>query len=226
MRETMVQRLKLTLAPPVWWALASSVRLARTTRPPGPVPAPVIFACLHRDFIPAILYVQPARPSLLVSNSPDGDILTRTLARGGYRFVRGSTGPDGGKAFVGLLAELRRGFHVGVAVDGPKGPYGIVHDGVIQLSRRADCPIVPLGVRCTKPRVLGTWDRTVVPLPFSGVQVAEGEPLQVPASADGAELERWRQLVQETMRMLHRFPAGKISDLTCESPEGSEPCVP
>jgi lysophospholipid acyltransferase (LPLAT)-like uncharacterized protein len=157
-----------------------------------PAQPPCIYACLHRDLIPAILHVQRVRPMLLVSRSPDGDILVRILSRYGFGFSRGSTGKDGGQAFVRLLAALRSGRSVGVAVDGPRGPFGAVREGVVQLSRRSGCPIVPLLVQPGRHWQLRNWDRTVLPCPFSKVEVHEAEPLFVDPEAQGPVLESWR----------------------------------
>jgi lysophospholipid acyltransferase (LPLAT)-like uncharacterized protein len=194
----LIQRLKLALAPTLWRLWTRSVRVPRGAQPPGAA-GPVIYACLHRDMIPSILYVQPVRPTLLVSNSPDGDILSKTLAASGFGFARGSTGKDGGQAFVRLLAALREGHSVGIAVDGPRGPFGEVREGVIQLSRRSGCQIVPLLSCPGRFWKLGNWDRTVVPLPWSTVRIREGEPLLVPVSADGPELDRWRRRLGLTL---------------------------
>jgi len=184
----MLGQLKLRLAPPLYRLLAGSVRLAGhgTARRPGA--RPVIFACLHRDMIPAIFHVRAARPTLLVSRSPDGDILIRTLGRHGYGFVRGSTGKQGGRAFRDLLLALENGASVGLAVDGPRGPFGVVRDGVLQLSRRTGTPIVPLAVRCGRHLSLRNWDRTVLPLPFSRLDVVEREAVVVPSEASESEI--------------------------------------
>ncbi len=198
MGERLVQKAKLILAPPLWRFLVATVRVTRMPERGADAPS-VIFACLHRDILPALLYVRPARPVLMVSNSPDGDILIRTLGPGRYGFVRGSTGRTGGPAFVRLLAALKAGHDVGLAVDGPKGPFGEIHEGVIQLSRLAQRPIVPLLIRPQRHRVLGTWDRTVVPFPFSRVHVEEAGTVQVPAAASGPELETWRRQLAEIL---------------------------
>jgi lysophospholipid acyltransferase (LPLAT)-like uncharacterized protein len=169
--------LKLRLAPPAWRVLSAGMRL----RAEGDVPPPgaLIFACLHRDILPALVHVRPWRPHLLVSNSPDGEILVRCLGERHYQFVRGATGLDGGRAFVRLRRVLEAGGAVGLAVDGPLGPYGQVRDGVLQLARLTGAPIVPLMVRAPRSLVLRTWDRTVVPLPLSTVTVRQGRPLRV-----------------------------------------------
>ncbi len=187
-----VQRLKVLLAPPCWRLLSASWRINETPlHPAGPDQA-VIFACLHRDILPAIRYCRPALPTLLVSKSPDGRILRRTLARDGFGCVRGSTGHDGREGFVGLLRALRRGRHVGIAVDGPRGPFGTVHGGVLLLGKLSRAPIVPLAVRGRRCLRLGTWDRTVVPLFWASVTVTAGQPLTVPADAGPEQLEELR----------------------------------
>ncbi|HOX26505.1 MAG TPA: DUF374 domain-containing protein [Candidatus Krumholzibacteria bacterium] len=178
------QRLKLWLAPLAWRLLADSWRCNDAPQPPGPGAPAVIFACLHRDMLAAIRYCRQARPTLLVSKSPDGDILIRTLAAAGFGFVRGSTGHGGREGFVGLLRVLQEGRHVGVAVDGPRGPFGTVHDGVLRLARHSGAPIVPLTVTGRGFAALGNWDRTRVPLPWARIEVRAGEPLVVPAAAD------------------------------------------
>ncbi len=195
------QRLKLGLGPAGWRLLAVTCRHRTTSLAPGPVAEPVIFACLHRDILPAMLYCRSARPHLLISKSDDGEILVRTLGRCGFGFVRGSTGHAGHEGFVGLLRALRNGQHVGVAVDGPRGPSGRVHDGVLQLAKRAQAPILPLVARCRGPLVLSTWDRTRVPLPFSAFAVDDKPPVLVAADADDAALEAARRLLGERLEV-------------------------
>ncbi len=190
-----LQGLKLRLGPPLWRLLARTVRIRPPLAARPPRARPVIYACLHRDMIPAILYVRPCRPVLLVSHSPDGDILIRALTPDGFGFARGSTGRNGGQAFVRLLAALREGRSVGVAVDGPRGPFGTVHEGVVQLSRLSECPVVPLLVRPGRHARLRTWDRTIVPCPGGGALVREGPPLQVPPDAVDDAAREWSRRI-------------------------------
>lgn len=185
----MLQRAKLILAPPIWRLLSRSWRADVTERQPRDPSGPAIFACLHRDILAAIVHCRPARPALLVSKSLDGQILIRTLASDGYRFVRGSTGHDGREGYVGLLRELRAGHHVGVAVDGPRGPFGHIHPGALQLARQAGVGIVPLSVRVRPALRLGSWDRTVVPLPWARVEVSAGPEFRLARDATGDQLE-------------------------------------
>jgi lysophospholipid acyltransferase (LPLAT)-like uncharacterized protein len=189
----MLQGLKMALAPPVWKFLCAATRLDPISRRGyAQDDGPFILSCLHRDILPAIMHVKPLRPALLVSNSPDGDILVRTLGRSSYRFVRGSTGDGGQQAFRDLVRQLETGHSVGVAVDGPKGPYGFINDGVLQLARLTGVPILPMLARPRRAWVLDTWDRTVVPQLFTRVELEHGRLMHLPRQLDSAGLDRAR----------------------------------
>lgn len=187
-----LQTLKLLLAPITWRVLKATVRLGEFDRPEGMVSGPFIFACLHRDILPAIMFVRSVRPALLVSDSPDGDILVKTLDPRNYRFVRGATGGDGGRALVRLRQQLNEGHSVGLAVDGPEGPFGSIREGVLHLSRMTGAPVVPLVARASGPLVLNTWDKTVVPVPFRRVRMDMGPVMHIPSTADDDELKRFK----------------------------------
>jgi hypothetical protein len=192
-----LQRLKLLLAPGAWWFLTKTVKLRERAPVPAKEEPPVIFACLHRDILPAIMFVRPAKPALLVSNSPDGDILVRTLGERDYRFVRGATGMDGGRALVHLRRELEQGHSVGLAVDGPEGPFGSIREGVLHLARMTGAAVVPLVARARRPLVLDTWDRTVVPIPFRRLDVAMGETIRIPPGARESDLSGYQRILAD-----------------------------
>jgi len=187
------QSLKLLGAPGLWRLLAASVRLQPRDAVEAGVAGPVIFACLHRDILPSLLFVRAARPHLLVSGSEDGAILVRALAGSGFGFVRGATGEGGGRALVELRRVLDGGGAVGIAVDGPKGPFGEIRDGVAHLARLTGRPVVPLAAVPTAAIHLRTWDRTVVPLPGSRVAMRVGAPLVSGGGAPEAEVARLRK---------------------------------
>lgn len=184
----MLQQLKLLVAPGAWRLLCALTRVEKLPAEYLAAGSPLILSCLHRDILPAIIHVKPARPALLVSHSPDGDILIRTLGERHYRYVRGATGDNGNRAFRGLVKQLEQGHSVGLAVDGPKGPFGSIQEGVLQLARLTGAPILPLAARPGRAWVLNTWDRTVVPRPLARVDFKHGPLLSVPRDAGRTEI--------------------------------------
>ena len=178
-----LQRCKLVLAPGIWRFLRATIVLKEFSAGSDLGTGPIIFACLHRDILPAIMFLRGMRPTLLVSDSLDGDILVKTLGGRDYRFVRGATGGAGRRALVLLRRELDAGHSVGLAVDGPEGPFGSIREGVIHLARVTGAPVAPLLARTNRPLVLDTWDKTVVPVPFRRVEMIIGPILRIPRDA-------------------------------------------
>ncbi len=187
--ELSLLKLKLFLAPLIWRLLYPTLSVPELSPDIPLAEGPIIFACLHRDIVGAILYVAPAHPSLLVSNSDDGLILVRTLGGKNHNFIRGATGENGGRALVHLRRALQDGHSIGLAVDGPKGPFGEIHPGVFQLAKLTGAPIVPLRPVITPSLVLGTWDRTEIPYFFSRIHVQTGPPMKVNATAEDEEID-------------------------------------
>lgn len=182
------------MAAPLAWGFLRSTVTVFPVKGANPLPdGPVIFASLHRDILPAILFVCPWRPVLLVSTSPDGEILIRSLERSGCGFVRGQSGAEGARALVELRRRLLEGRSIGLAVDGPKGPYGSIQPGVIQLARLTGVPILPLRARPSSALMLNSWDRTVVPRPFSRVEMVCGPELHLAADSSDKEMDEARR---------------------------------
>ncbi|MFT5232405.1 MAG: lysophospholipid acyltransferase (LPLAT)-like uncharacterized protein [Candidatus Krumholzibacteriia bacterium] len=196
-RISIAQYFKLLVVPPLWNTYRASLRLEEFGFGADSVSRPLIFTCLHRDMLIALMHTRSAQPTLLVSNSPDGDILVKCLGRQNYRYVRGATGDGGQRAFVALRRALEAGQHVGVAVDGPKGPFGLINDGALQLSRLSGAPVVPLLAVTSKSVSLGSWDRTIIPHFFSTVKMTRGEDLMVRRDAGESDLVRAREQLRK-----------------------------
>ncbi len=107
--------------------------------------------------------------------------MDRAVARGnGYVVVRGSTTRGGSQALRGMVRLVRSGRHAALTVDGPKGPPRVVQPGVVQLARLTGAWILPITSSSSGARFLASWDRFLVPYPFSKGVVAYGEPFPIP----------------------------------------------
>jgi hypothetical protein len=155
---------------------------------------PIIFAGLHEGMMMLPYHFRDrAGGVVMVSRSRDGDIIADTVERFGMRAVRGSSGRGGHDALEAMIEALRHGgVSAGVIVDGPRGPALEAKAGAVALAHATGLPIVP-GTWWTRPLLrAGSWDRTIVPLPFSRIAFAFAPPLFVAPDADAAALERAR----------------------------------
>lgn len=128
--------------------------------------------------------------SMLNSTHVDGQIIAEITGHFGVGSISGSSTKGGTAALRALLSALKSGTSVGLTPDGPRGPRLKASAGILQLARLGRVPIVPLAVATSRRRVLGTWDRFQVNLPFSRGVYVWGEPIEVPADAAGLETAR------------------------------------
>jgi lysophospholipid acyltransferase (LPLAT)-like uncharacterized protein len=132
-----------------------------------------------RTLIPLIYFRNKAIVSM-VSPSRDGEIQYRLHRRYGWDAVRGSSGRDATRAVLGAVKRLRAGVTIAVAPDGPKGPAGSVQAGALYLAWKSGCPIMPIGVSATRAWQMGSWDRFMIPKPFTRIVLVFGEPIVRP----------------------------------------------
>lgn len=157
------------------------------------VQAPIIFAGFHQGMLYLPFHFRDRDGVVMVSASRDGDVIARTMALFGLRSARGSSHHGGDAALRAMIEEVNRTHcSAGVIVDGPRGPAGVAKRGVIELARATGLPIVPGNWWATRRIELGSWDRTIVPLPFARMVFAFEPAMHVPPDADEAQLEALR----------------------------------
>ena len=136
---------------------------------------------------------------ILVSMSGDGELANSTLERLGYRTLRGSSSRYGVRALKAMREMLRGGGAVAITPDGPRGPMHRVNRGAAFLARDSGLPIVPFGFAASTAVRLHSWDRFMIPLPFSRVQVVIGAPILVDAGATDQDLRAVSQGIGEAL---------------------------
>lgn len=179
------------LAAGVIRALGASVRMRHhgdaALRAREAAGEPFILAFWHRHLLLMPYAYRGRRISVLVSQSRDGELIARTVARLGIDASRGSSSRGGLAGMRTLLRKAEQGWDLAFTPDGPRGPAGRVQPGVILAAAATGLPIQPVALAASRCRRLRSWDRFVVPLPFSAVHFVYGEPLTVARRAELAE---------------------------------------
>jgi lysophospholipid acyltransferase (LPLAT)-like uncharacterized protein len=113
----------------------------------------------------------------LVSKSKDGGLLERVLKPLNYKVVRGSS-HTGGSVALGVLVDLARHERsVAITPDGPRGPVHKLKAGAVVAAKRANVPLVLLGVGYQNKRELSSWDKFQVPKFFSRINLIYSDPI-------------------------------------------------
>ncbi len=142
---------------------------------------PSIVAFWHgRMFLlPFALKEYSDRVSILISRHRDGELISNIVEKMGFKTIRGSTGvgKGGERAFLRMVDWLEKKGVVAITPDGPRGPVEVVKRGIAKLSMKTGVPIYPLTFSSSRKIHLNSWDRFLIPLPFSRCKVVLGEPV-------------------------------------------------
>jgi lysophospholipid acyltransferase (LPLAT)-like uncharacterized protein len=133
---------------------------------------------------------------MLISQHRDGQFIARTVAHFGIDTVAGSSSKGGSAALRSMLRSLKQGECVGITPDGPRGPRMRASDGIVHVARMSGVPVIPCGFSSRRRKLLGSWDRFTVALPFSKGVFVWGEPIRVPADATPEQLEQARAAIE------------------------------
>jgi lysophospholipid acyltransferase (LPLAT)-like uncharacterized protein len=140
---------------------------------------PILLALWHgRMFLPIDVHRWQGFVTM-ASKSTDGDIIAGWLEKNGYVVVRGSTTRGGSEALRRMVYHLRAGRNGALTVDGPKGPVRVVQPGVVRLARLSGAWILPVSFSSSWPMFFRSWDRHLVPKPFSRNFLSYGEPFPI-----------------------------------------------
>lgn len=113
--------------------------------------------------------------SALVSQSKDGEILTKILTNWNYNVVRGSSSKGGKEALKEIIEIAKLNRSVVITPDGPRGPAGEMKNGAFIISHESKVPLIPVKIFYKHKLILKkSWDKFEVPLPFSKCEVSFG----------------------------------------------------
>lgn len=167
---------------------------------PATPPAKGIFCFWHRSTLPCGWYFRKFRCSILISQSFDGELISRTLGLLGYNSVRGSSSRGGAAGLLALQSVLESGLPVVFTADGPRGPIYQTKIGPVKLAQMTGEPIGSFYLLPEHAWTLNSWDRFLIPKPFSRVAVSWARSIPAPSKdTEAATLEATRQQLNEAL---------------------------
>ncbi len=137
------------------------------------IPQRAVIMFWHGTMLAGWFSVRKRNPIALVSRSKDGNILATVLAFWGYALARGSSKKRGMEALTEAMEQVRDGHADTLAItpDGPRGPRHVYKRGAFIAARELELPLYRLEITCHRKKVLKSWDKFEVPLPFSRVDI-------------------------------------------------------
>ena len=184
----------------------STIRWSRVGEEPGGAldqvlagPGGMIGCFWHGDIALSITakvaVIQRKVTRILISLSPDGEFIARSMVRHNMPPIRGSSAKKGkakggAAAFREALDLLAAGGILVVTPDGPRGPSLVMAPGTVRMARRAGVPVFLLGLAAEPALRLDTWDKTKLPGLFGRGCIVWDGPYHCPADASDEDMDR------------------------------------
>jgi lysophospholipid acyltransferase (LPLAT)-like uncharacterized protein len=173
---------------------------------------PAIGAFWHGRLLMMPIVYKGKKLSFLVSPHRDGQVVGKALQRFGFHAILGSTTRKGFSGFIKMVKA--HGSDIAIVPDGPRGPCHRVQIGVIELAKLTGRAIIPLTFGASKKKIFNTWDRFLLPYPFSKGVFIWGKPIYVEQNRNRVYLEEVKTLLEKrldelTERADHYFDLGE-----------------
>ena len=168
-------------------------------------PGGAVYAVWHQRMFYHFHYTGRRHGIILVSQSRDGEYGARVGHWLGFQTVRGSSTRGGFKAVRELITRIRDGALVGMLADGPLGPARVLKLGSVLIAREAQVPLMSILWGADRCWTLNSWDRYLIPKPFARIVIYHPEPMWIPPSARGDELETCRRTFEDRMNQGTRW---------------------
>jgi lysophospholipid acyltransferase (LPLAT)-like uncharacterized protein len=173
---------------------------------------PAIWCFWHRAVIPATYRFRNKGLAVMTSRSFDGEYIARIIQKLGFAAVRGSSSRGAVGALIGMRQQLEQGHGVVFTIDGPRGPRYVAKPGPVLLAKKTGVSINCFYVAVERAWILNSWDRMIIPKPFSKAMIYGSGPMYVPADATGAQMTALHQQMQETLERCRLGAEKQLAD--------------
>ncbi len=134
-----------------------------------------VCACWHSELLISTQAYRKVHPqhkaNAMVSQHTDGEVVARIMNFMKIKPLKGSSSKGGVKVLLQALDVLKHGEEVLITPDGPRGPRHTINDGIISLAQKLKLPILTMNFSASSYWQLRSWDKFVIPKPFSKVDI-------------------------------------------------------
>ncbi len=205
------ERLALIFLPPVGAAL---IRLLGATLKYEEIgeagthaddnPGTRVYCMWHRSLLSVAHIFRKRKIAILISPSFDGELIAQTICRVGYTPVRGSSSRGGAVGLLGMQRALEmrnesRSNYAAFTCDGPRGPVYRAKPGGAKLAELVGGGVGIFYAAPVRAWELRSWDRFLIPRPFSTIVIGWQKPVPVAENVDENSLETVRQAVEQSL---------------------------
>jgi len=167
---------------------------------------PIFLCCWHSRFILIARYFKYIRlPIWSVSSThKDSELMAGILNGWGLKLIRGSSTRGWSHVLKQLIKLFKKqGSIIAITNDGPKGPAMIAKKGSVALALKNNAQIIAISSEASRFWTLPSWDKTIIPKPFSTIHIQFSKPFVSVPSVD-IEIEEISQYITTNYNSLNQ----------------------
>jgi hypothetical protein len=172
---------------------------------------PGIYPFWHRCVFSSAWIFRKRKLAVMTSRSLDGEYIARVIQRLGFVPIRGSSTRGGQRALLEMQTYVESGMGAAFTIDGPRGPRYVAKRGPVYLAKTTGVAITPFYVAVEKKWTFNSWDRFVLPVPFSRALVQVAPKIWVPRDADEATLEAKYREMQSALERITEIAEAQVA---------------
>jgi lysophospholipid acyltransferase (LPLAT)-like uncharacterized protein len=174
---------------------------------------PVILSFWHCCIFPATYIWRDLQIRVMTSRSFDGEWIASIISKFGFVPVRGSSSRGGVRALLNLRKDIAQGWTVAFTIDGPRGPRFVAKPGPVVLARATEEPMVAFHIAVARAWTLNTWDRCIIPKPFSTALMRVSRKIMVPPNADDTQRDHFLGELQASLDRVREFAETNVKNV-------------
>jgi lysophospholipid acyltransferase (LPLAT)-like uncharacterized protein len=163
-----------------------------------------VFAFWHGTMIVPWFVLKNNKPCTIISQSKDGDILVKLLNKWNYNVKRGSSSKGGKEVLDELISEALNKNSIAITPDGPRGPKNKMKAGAVIVSKKAQIPIILLGVGCKRKMILRSWDSFEIPYFFSKINIFYSDPIYINSELSFDETDEQIKILNNQLNKIQK----------------------
>jgi lysophospholipid acyltransferase (LPLAT)-like uncharacterized protein len=167
--------------------------------------SPILFVSWHQGLLYYIYHFRNRNGIVMVSQSKDGELISRIIAMLGFHSARGSSS-RGGKEAMNHMIDVINKTHCsgGLVADAPRGPFGVAKMGILKIAQATGLPLIPVMFWARRKILLHNWDNTILPLPFTRIVFFYAAPIFIQPDTSAEQIEKARIDLTDQLNLMHR----------------------
>ncbi|HVO63920.1 MAG TPA: lysophospholipid acyltransferase family protein [Terriglobales bacterium] len=174
---------------------------------------PLILCFWHRGIFASTWAFRRQNIGVITSQSFDGEYIARIISAFGYVPIRGSSSRGGVRALLESRRILEAGRTVAFTTDGPRGPVYVTKPGPVLLASKSGVPLVAFHIAVEKAWLLKSWDRFMIPKPFSRALLCMSPQMVIPPDLEAIQLEQFHAEVQRAQDRVREFAENHVKQV-------------